>query len=58
MDGVAPEEERMNYVRKVCELPHTIKPFAIIACGYPREDKEQNYFFDRYREERVHFENY
>lgn len=56
--GVGPAESVMNYIRKVCNIPASIKPFAIIACGYPVDDKEQNRLLDRYMEERVHFESY
>jgi nitroreductase len=56
--GVGPDESRRNYIRKIFSIPASIKPFAIIACGYPAEDKEQNHLVDRFREERVHFEIY
>jgi len=47
--GVAPEEERMNYVLEAIGM-EDIKAFAVIPFGY--SDKE-NKFIDRYEEERV-----
>ena len=56
--GVSPEEDRMDYVRKTCDLPESVMPFALIACGYPTEDKEQNRLLDRFMEEKIHYEKY
>ena len=50
--GVAPREEVMDRVRKVLGIPANIQPFAMVACGYPAEEKAQQ---DRYDPARVHW---
>ena len=53
--GVAPLEDRMGYVSKLFNLPKTIRPFGVIAMGYPAAE---NKFVDRYDERRVHFDKF
>lgn len=48
--GIAPLQERMEAVKTVLELLEGIECFALIACGYPAEEKVQQ---DRYDERRV-----
>lgn len=55
--GVAPSEDRENYLKKMFNLPENIKPFCIIAIGYPA-DGQSNRFIDRYDENRVHYESF
>jgi len=50
--GVAPRKERMEDVRKVISIPDELEAFALVACGYPGEDRPQQ---DRYEESRVHY---
>lgn len=50
--GIAPQEERMADVRTVIDLPEHLHAFALIACGYPKEERTQQ---DRYDENRVHY---
>lgn len=50
--GIAPQEERMNAVRMVIGLPEHLSAFALIPCGYPAEERQQQY---RYEESRVHY---
>lgn len=50
--GIAPIAERMERVAEILELPEGLKAFAIIPCGYPAEEKEQE---NRYDVSRVHF---
>lgn len=50
--GIAPLEERMEAVRQVIDLPENLYAFALIACGYPAEERVQQ---DRYEEDRVHY---
>lgn len=52
--GIAPDEGRMNAVRKVLNLPEHLEAFALISCGYPAEERAQQ---DRYEESRVHYIN-
>lgn len=50
--GIAPREERMEAVGKILSLPEKLAAFAIVPCGYPAEEREQQ---DRYEECRVHY---
>lgn len=50
--GIAPIKERMEKVAKIMEMPESLTAFALIACGYPAEERPQQ---DRYEEERVHY---
>ena len=50
--GIAPNRKRMKAVRRVLEIPFSLEPFALVPCGYPAEEKEQE---DRYDEARVHY---
>lgn len=50
--GIAPVAERMERVAEILALPEGLKAFAIIPCGYPAEEKEQQ---DRYDVSRVHY---
>lgn len=50
--GIAPVEERMEAVRVVIDLPENLYAFALIPCGYPAEERQQQ---DRYEECRVHY---
>lgn len=53
--GVAPLPECMDHVREACALPPNIDPFAIVAVGYPLEDKPP---IDRFEADRIHYEKY
>lgn len=53
--GVAPEDVRMKNVAGIFSLPEEIKPFAVIALGYPREEISQK---ERYEPEKVHYNGY
>ena len=55
--GAAPNEDRENYLKEKLDLPEHIRPFCIIAIGYPA-DGQGNKFIDRYDEKRVHYERY
>lgn len=50
--GVYPRKEREDVIRQLFNLPPNIIPLAIIPIGYPNEDKR---YEDRYKEERVHY---
>ncbi|MBO5167079.1 MAG: nitroreductase family protein [Lachnospiraceae bacterium] len=50
--GIAPEQERMEAVRKVIDLPEKLYAFALLPCGYPAEERPQE---NRYEESRVHY---
>ena len=53
--GVYPTPERMEAVAKVLGLPEHVKPFNIIALGYPDEKKED---VDRFDPAKVHYEKW
>lgn len=55
--GVAPVEDRVEYISKMFDLEDHIKPYCAISIGYPA-DGQQNEYVDRYDETRVHYENY
>lgn len=52
MIGTSPQQERMDAVRDVLELPENLHAFTIIAIGYPTKVNPQQ---DRYDEARVHY---
>ena len=53
--GVHPRQERKDAIRAIFSLPSNIEPFAVVALGYPGEQKETP---DRWREERVHINSW
>ena len=53
--GIAPNQERMAAVSEILGLPEHLKPFAILAIGYPAEVREAE---NRYDEEKVHYNRY
>ncbi len=54
--GVATSNAVAENVSRLFELPAHIRPFALISIGYP--DEQQNEFVDRYKADRVHYENW
>ena len=55
--GVGKGTERETFLTEMFNLPETVKPFAVIAIGYP-EDENANRFVDRYEADRVHYNKY
>lgn len=55
--GVAPLEDRVNYLKDMFQLTDNFRPYCVIGLGYPGEGQE-NKFVDRYDETRVHFEKF
>jgi nitroreductase len=53
--GMYPREERVEYIRKLLNIPDHVVPFALIPVGYPAETKETS---SRYDESRVHYEQW
>lgn len=51
MMAVAPDQERMEAVRKVCDISSGLNPFCLIPIGYPAEGHPQQ---DRYDTSRIH----
>ena len=54
--GVATADFAVDYVNNFFSLPENIKPFALVAIGYP--DGQKNEFVDRYKSEKIHYEKY
>ncbi|MEW9096564.1 MAG: nitroreductase family protein [Clostridiaceae bacterium] len=54
--GISSVESAVDYVKDMYGLPDYIKPFALIAIGYPEGQK--NEFVDRYKSEKVHYEKW
>lgn len=55
--SVHPQEDRIDCLKKVLEIPEHIKPYNIIILGYPI-NKDDNKFFDRYDAKRIHYSKY
>jgi len=53
--GIAPLPERMKYLSDVFSLPDYVKPFAILALGYPDKEILSS---DRYYPEKIHYNQY
>ena len=51
--GIAPKEGRMELVRNALNIPKHLKPFAIIAVGYPAEEVGKQP--DGYDASKLHF---
>ncbi len=52
--GIAPEEDRMEYLKQFFNLPEGVQAFALLALGY----SDENTFEDRFDPSRVHYEKY
>ena len=52
--GIAPEEDRMAYIKDLFQLPEGVKAFAMIAVGYSSDNK----VVDRFDASRIHYEKY
>ncbi len=55
--GVAPLKERENLITEMVGLPEHVRPFCMIAIGYPDEG-QKNYFNDRFDKDRIYYETY
>ena len=53
--GMYPREERVEYIRRLLNIPDHVVPFALIPVGYPAETKETS---SRYDESKVHYEQW
>lgn len=49
--GIAPQQERMDAVKKVLDLPDTLSAFAMIPVGYPAKEVKPA---DRFDKSRIH----
>ena len=48
---IAPQEERMQAVEQILDLPENLRAFAIFPYGYPAEERSQQ---DRFDKSRIH----
>ena len=55
--GVGRGDARETFLTEMFSLPESVKPFAVIALGYPAEENA-NHFVDRYQADRVHYNKY
>ena len=51
MMAIAPDAERMEAVRRICDIPSRLDPFCLIPVGYPAEGHPQQ---NRYDTSRIH----
>ena len=50
--GIAPMQDRMDYVREVLDIPENLEVFSLFAMGYSAERRKQQ---DRFDETRIYF---
>lgn len=50
--GIAPGKPSMDNVRAIIDMPETLDPFCLVACGYPDEERK---WVDRYDASRIHY---
>ena len=53
--GVHPQENRVDPIRKMLNIPETIVPLNLISIGYPAEEKAPR---TQYEEQRVHHQQW
>jgi nitroreductase len=53
--GVYPEEDRVESIKKLLDLPESVTPLSIVPIGYPDEDKNTA---DRFNKERIHYDRW
>lgn len=54
--GIATSDAAVENVKNLFALPDHIRPFSLIAIGYP--ESTQNRFIDRYIDTKVHYEKW
>ncbi|GLC31885.1 nitroreductase family protein [Clostridium omnivorum] len=53
--AVTPEEDRINYIKNMFNLPENIIPYSLIPIGYPADEPK---FVDRFDSTKVHYERW
>ncbi len=53
--GIAPDEEKMQFIRDMYKLPESVLPAAIISIGYPKTEAEVK---SKYDPDKVHYDGY
>ena len=54
--GVAPDEDKIEYIQKLYNLNDNFIPYSVVGIGYPKTT-QANRFIDRYDEKRVKYIN-
>lgn len=55
--GIAPGCENQRIIAKLLKLPEKLRPYSVVAVGYPSDDADLNPA-DRYEENRIHYNQY
>lgn len=55
--GVGKNNPREEFIKDMFNLPETVRPFNVIAVGYPSEENA-NKFVDRFDESRIYYNKY
>jgi Nitroreductase len=53
--GIAPDQYRMDFIKKSFDLPNEIMPFSVVCLGYSVEQNKNN---DRFIQQKIHYESY
>lgn len=53
--GIYPEQDRVDGLRSILNIPESVTPLSIVALGHPGEERRIE---DRYKEERIHNESW
>ncbi|HON45624.1 MAG: nitroreductase family protein [Planctomycetes bacterium] len=53
--GCYPNQERVDHIRKVLDIPKDIIPFGVISLGYPLKEEKAK---DKFKEENIHWEKW
>ena len=51
--GIAPQQERMDALREILDLPEELEAFSIFVLGYPAGPKKAQE--NRFDESRIHY---
>ncbi len=55
--GIAPDIERVNFIKEVFALPSNIEPFSVVVVGYP-DSSQENKFIDRFDPSKIKYNKY
>ncbi len=53
--GIYPREERIKGMRRLCMVPETVMPFALLSIGHPAETKTSA---RRFNETKIHYDQW
>lgn len=55
--AIAPDAQRVEYIRAMFALPEGVEPFAVLALGYPA-DANAHRFVSRFDPKKIHWEQW